>query len=116
MESNMDQILNNENNIHILNTKFDKIYVIHCVEDKLRYNNIQYQIEQSGIDLNIWWTTKSHPFTEQMLKEEVINKSGKIVTIGGRYGFLSRLHSQILRDKFRKAISIEELFTSSCWD
>jgi len=74
----MDKILN-ENDIHILNTKFDKIYVIHCVEDKIRYNNIQYQIEQSGIDLDIWWTTKTQPFSEQMLNGILLSGYGRYI-------------------------------------
>lgn len=84
MEFNMDQILNNESNTqelntHILNTKFDKIYVIHCVEDTVRYNNIQYQKEQSGIDFDIWWTTKSHPFSEQMLNGILLSGYGRYI-------------------------------------
>lgn len=79
MESNMDQLLNNENNVHILNKKFDKVYVIHCVEDKKRYDNIVFQQTQSGLDFDIWWTTKSHPFSEQMLNGILLSGYGRYI-------------------------------------
>lgn len=76
MESNMDQLLNNE---HIINKKFDKVYVIHCVEDNQRYNNIIYQKEKSGLNFDIWWTTKSHPFSEQMLNGILLSGYGRYI-------------------------------------
>ena len=53
MDSNIQTILNNDN--CILNDIFDKIYVIHCVENEERMKNIEYQIKENNIDLDIFW-------------------------------------------------------------
>lgn len=49
-------------------------------------------------------------FTEEMLKHNVINKSGKIILVGSCAGFLNKLTNQTLRDRFKQATSNAELF------
>ena len=39
----------------LLNKKFDKIYVIHCVENEKRMKNIEFQIKENNLDLEIFW-------------------------------------------------------------
>lgn len=88
----MDQLLNN---MHILNKAFDKIYVIHCVEDEERYKNVIYQQENSNIDLDIWWTTKSHPFTEQMLNGILLSGHGRYIINKNELNLLREFYSII---------------------
>ena len=90
----MDQLLNNDN-IHILNKAFDKIYVIHCVEDEKRYKNVIYQQENSNIDLDIWWTTKSHPFTDQMLNGVLLSGHGRYIINKNELNLLREFYSII---------------------
>ena len=88
----MDQLLNN---MHILNKAFDKIYVIHCVEDEERYKNVIYQQENSNIDLDIWWTTKSHPFTDQMLNGILLSGHGRYIINKNELNLLREFYSII---------------------
>ena len=48
-------------------------------------------------------------FTEEMIKHNVINKSGKIILVGSCSGFLNKLSNQTLRDRFKSATTKEEL-------
>lgn len=57
---------------HPLNNIFDKIYVIHCAESKQRMTNINKQIEESGIDLDIWWTCY-HPHSDIMMNGMILS-------------------------------------------
>lgn len=59
---------------HPLNNVFDKIYVIHCAENQKRMNNINMQIEQSGIDLDIWWTCY-HPHSNTMMNGMILSNT-----------------------------------------
>ena len=97
------------NLISYLKTSFGGIdYLVNNAGISIKGDAFNVDVYNETFKTNVYGTIE---FTEQMLKEKVINKSGKIVTVGGRYGFLSRFHSQILKDRFKKAISIEELLT-----
>jgi len=54
MDINKQPILSNDK--CILNDKFDKIYVIHCAENKERMKNIEYQIKKNNLELEIFWS------------------------------------------------------------
>lgn len=48
-----------------MQTKFDKIYVIHLASRKDRLENIKSQFSKVGLDYEIWWTTK-RPFSTKI--------------------------------------------------
>ena len=65
--------------MNTLNKIFDKIFVIHCVENKHRYNNILFQKEQNNLDLDIWWTCK-HPWSNQVVNGLILsNRCARII-------------------------------------
>ena len=59
------------------------------------------------LEVNVYGTIN---FTEEMLKNEMINKKGKIILVGSMMGNLNSLSSQKLKNEFKKAKTFQELF------
>ena len=58
------------------------------------------------LEVNVYGTIN---FTEEMLKNEMINKRGKIILVGSMMGNLNSLSSQKLKNEFKKAKTYQEL-------
>lgn len=77
-----------------LNKIFDKIYVIHCVENKKRYENILYQQNNNDIDLDIWWTCY-HPWSQQMLNGLLLSNRGRYIINGSELNLTREFYTII---------------------
>ena len=58
------------------------------------------------LEVNVFGTIN---FTETMLKNDMINKSGKIILLGSMMGNLNYLNSSQLKSKFKNAKTVQEL-------
>ena len=63
-------------------------------------------LHKAVININAFGTIN---FTEEMLKNDMINKSGKIILLGSMMGNLGYLKSQELKNKFKNAKTYQEL-------
>ena len=63
-------------------------------------------LHKSVIEVNVFGTIN---FTEEMIKNEMINKSGKIILLGSMMGNLNRLNSEKLKNNFKNAKTYQEL-------
>ena len=63
-------------------------------------------LHKAVININAFGTIN---FTEEMLKNDMINKSGKIILLGSMMGNLGYLKSQELKSKFKNAKTYQEL-------
>ena len=68
------------------------------------YNDIN--LNDSILEINVFGTIN---FTEEMLKNEMINKKGKIICVGSMMGNLNRLNSQKIKDDFKNAKTYKDL-------
>ena len=59
------------------------------------------------LEVNVFGTIN---FTEEMLKNGMINKKGKIILVGSMMGNLNYLTSQKLKNEFKNAKTYQELF------
>lgn len=69
-------------------------------------NHHDLNIHTAVLNVNVFGTIN---FTENMLKNEMINKKGKIILVGSMMGNLNYLTSQKLKNDFKKAKSYQEL-------
>ena len=79
---------------HCLNKVFDKIYVIHCAENDERLKNINNQINQSGIDLDIWWTCY-HPHSDMMINGMILSNNAYKIANGKELNLTREFYSII---------------------
>ena len=63
-------------------------------------------LHKAVININAFGTIN---FTEEMLKNDMINKSGKIILLGSMMGNLGYLKNQELKNKFKNAKTYQEL-------
>ena len=63
-------------------------------------------LHKAVININAFGTIN---FTEEILKNDMINKSGKIILLGSMMGNLGYLKSQELKSKFKNAKTYQEL-------
>ena len=61
----------------------------------------------SILEVNVFATIN---FTEEMLKNEMINKKGKIILLGSMMGNLNSLNSSKLKKEFKNAKTYQDLF------
>ena len=89
---------------------------------KKEFNKIDYLVNNAGLgtkgdyhdienhnailEVNVYGTIN---FTEEMIKNEMINKRGKIILVGSMMGNLNSLSSQKLKNYFKKAKTNQEL-------
>ena len=82
------------------------------------FGKIDYLVNNAGLgtngnsyeailEVNVYGTIN---FTEEMLKNDMINKRGKIIILGSMMGNLNSLSSQKLKNDFKKATTYQELF------
>ena len=64
-------------------------------------------IHNSILEVNVFATIN---FTEEMLKNEMINKKGKIILLGSMMGNLNSLNSSKLKKEFKNAKTYQDLF------
>ena len=69
-------------------------------------NHHDLNIHTAVLNVNVFGTIN---FTENMLKNEMINKKGKIILVGSMMGNLNYLTSQKLKNDFKKAKTYQEL-------
>ena len=69
-------------------------------------NYYDINIHNSVLEVNVFGTIN---FTEEMLKNEMINKKGKIILLGSMMGNLNYLKSSKLKNEFKNARTYEEL-------
>ena len=69
-------------------------------------NRTDINIHNAVLEVNVFGTIN---FTEAMLKNDMINKSGKIILLGSIMGNLNYLNSSELKSKFKNAKTFQEL-------
>ena len=90
---------------------------------KKEFGKIDYLVDNAGLgshgnyhdinthnsilEVNVFATIN---FTEEMLKNEMINKKGKIILLGSMMGNLNSLNSSKLKKEFKNAKTYQDLF------
>ena len=69
-------------------------------------NYYDINIHNAVLEVNVFGTIN---FTETMIKNEMINKKGKIILVGSMMGNLNYLKSSKLKNNFKKAKTYQEL-------
>lgn len=87
----MDNMGHNKCN---LNNIFDKVFVIHCVENEKRYKNILYQQKQSKLKLDIWWTCY-HPHSYIMANSLILSGKGRYLVNGNELNLTREFYTII---------------------
>lgn len=93
-----------------------------CNWVKERFGKLDYIVNNAGVathgdlfnidvcnstfEVNVYGTIN---FTEYILKNDMINKSGKIIMVGSIAGNLNKLKKEELKDGFKKATTYKEL-------
>lgn len=80
----------------LLNKIFDKIFVIHCIENEPRLKNIQFQKEQSGLNLEIHETCY-FPWSQQAVNGLILSNRGRSVINGSEFNLTREFYSIIKR-------------------
>ena len=63
-------------------------------------------LHNAVLEVNVYGTIN---FTEEMLRNDMINEKGKIICVGSMMGNLNRLNSQKLKQDFKKANTYKDL-------
>lgn len=79
-----------------LNKIFDKIFVIHCIENESRLKNIQFQQEQSGLNLEIHETCY-FPWSQQAVNGLILSNRGRYIVNGSEFNLTREFYSIIKR-------------------
>ena len=79
-----------------LNKIFDKIFVIHCIENEPRLKNIQFQQEQSGLNLEIHETCY-FPWSQQAVNGLILSNRGRYIVNGSEFNLTREFYSIIKR-------------------
>jgi len=69
-------------------------------------NRTDINVHNSVLEVNAFGTIN---FTEEMIKNDMINKKGKIILLGSMMGNLSFLKSDLIKNQFREAKTYQEL-------
>ena len=95
------------NLINWLKEKFTKIdYLVNNAGVATRGSEFNIDVCNKTFDVNVYGTI---PFTERMIKSNIINKSGKIILVGSKMGTLDKLTNQELKNSFKNAKNYEDL-------
>jgi carbonyl reductase 1/carbonyl reductase 3 len=65
-------------------------------------------LHNAVLEVNVYGTIN---FTEEMLKNDMINEKGKIICVGSMMGNLNRLNSQKLKQDFKNAKTYKDLLS-----
>ena len=99
-----DSILNL---ISWIKQEFGKIdYLVNNAGLGTHGNYYDINIHNAVLEVNVFGTIN---FTETMIKNDIINKKGKIILVGSMMGNLNYLKSSKLKSDFKKAKTYEEL-------
>ena len=69
-------------------------------------NHHDLNIHNAVLEVNVFGTIN---FTEEMLKNDMINKKGKIILLGSMMGNLNYLSGQKIKNEFKKATTYQNL-------
>ena len=95
------------NLISWIKNQFGKIdYLVNNAGLGTKGNRTDINIHNAVLEVNVFGTIN---FTEAMLKNDMINKSGKIILVGSIMGNLNYLNSSELKSKFKNAKTFQEL-------
>ena len=95
------------NLISWIKNQFGKIdYLVNNAGLGTKGNRTDISIHNAVLEVNVFGTIN---FTEVMLKNDMINKSGKIILVGSIMGNLNYLNSSELKSKFKNAKTFQEL-------
>jgi len=87
--------------------EFGKIdYLVNNAGLGTKGNRTDINIHKAVLEVNVFGTIN---FTETMIKNNMINKSGKIILLGSIMGSLYYLNSSELKSKFKDAKTVQEL-------
>jgi carbonyl reductase 1/carbonyl reductase 3 len=96
------------NLISWIKKEFGKIdYLVNNAGLGTKGNTSDINIHNAVLEVNVFGTIN---FTETMIKNNMINKSGKIILLGSMLGNLNYLKSSELKSKFKNAKTFQELF------
>ena len=96
------------NLISWIKKEFGKIdYLVNNAGLGTKGNTSDINIHNDVLEVNVFGTIN---FTETMIKNNMINKSGKIILLGSMLGNLNYLKSSELKSKFKNAKTFQELF------
>ena len=95
------------NLISWIKNQFGKIdYLVNNAGLGTKGNRTDINIHNAVLEVNVFGTIN---FTEVMLKNDMINKSGKIILVGSIMGNLNYLNSSELKSKFKNVKTFQEL-------
>ena len=95
------------NLISWIKNQFGKIdYLVNNAGLGTKGNRTDINIHNAVLEVNVFGTIN---FTEAMLKNDMINKRGKIILVGSIMGNLNYLNSSELKSKFKNAKTFQEL-------
>ena len=87
--------------------KFGKLdYIVNNAGVATHGDLFNIDVCNSTFEVNVYGTIN---FTEYILKNDMINKSGKIIMVGSIAGSLNRLKNEELKNGFKKATTYKEL-------
>ena len=96
------------NLISWIRKEFSKIdYLVNNAGLGTHGNHKDINIHNAVLEINVYGTIN---FTEEMIKNEMINKKGKIILLGSMMGNLNFLTSEKLKNEFKQAKTYQELF------
>ena len=79
-----------------LNKIFDKIFVIHCIENELRMKNIEFQQKENNIKLEIHETCY-FPWSQQAVNGLILSNRGRYIVNGSEFNLTREFYSIIKR-------------------
>lgn len=77
-----------------LNNIFDKIYVIHCVENEERMKNIEFQIKENNLNLEIFWSCY-HPHSYVCANSLILSNRGRRINNGSEFNLTRNFYTII---------------------
>lgn len=79
-----------------LNKIFDKIFVIHCIENEPRMKNIEFQQKENNIKLEIHETCY-FPWSQQAVNGLILSNRGRYIVNGSEFNLTREFYSIIKR-------------------
>lgn len=96
----------------ILNNIFDKIYCLHCCEDKKRESHIISQFNKLGIDFDMWWACR-HPNGDAIIT--AINHYNRGQLTKPNEFNCTREHYSIIKQAYERGFEKILIFEDDIW-